>query len=115
MATRKFKGMTITDDLPKKGDIIVCIQKKNFNYGQTTVNNFDDPALMDTKNWKVVLEPKNTLMGLERYPEFKKLVMEIANETCKKINAEAPKIKSDMPYKCQFTLEEVIRVLESRV
>jgi hypothetical protein len=53
--------------------------------------------------------------GLERYPEFTKLVQQIANETCKKINWEAHKIESEMPYKAQFVLEEVIQELQKRV
>lgn len=51
----------------------------------------------------------------ERYPEFNDLVKEIANDVCAKINILAPQIKSDMPYKNQFTLEEVIKVLQERV
>jgi hypothetical protein len=55
------------------------------------------------------------LMGLQRYPEFKPLVDKIVHEVITQINAEARKIQSEMPYKAQFTLEEIIRELESRV
>jgi len=55
------------------------------------------------------------LMGLQRYPEFKPLVDEIVRAVLTKINADARKIESEMPYKAQFTLEEVIRELETRV
>lgn len=55
------------------------------------------------------------LMGLQRYPEFKPLVDKIVHEVLTQINAEARKIQSEMPYKAQFTLEEVIRELQERV
>jgi len=55
------------------------------------------------------------LPGLKRYPEFKPLVMQLAREVAIRINAEAPKIESQMPYKAQFVLEELIRELEARV
>jgi len=58
---------------------------------------------------------KKILLGLEQYPEFKKLVNELADDVCRKINTKALKIESKMPYKAQFTLEELIRVLEDRV
>lgn len=54
-------------------------------------------------------------IGLEKYPEFKKAVNKIANDACKAINKEAKNITSEMPYKAQFILEEVIKILEERV
>lgn len=81
-------------------------------------------SLQDFTDWKNQLltlanslnnsKPKK-LTGLERYPEFKKLVNEIVEEVAKKINEKAPKIKSEMPYKCQFVLEEIIQNLQDRV
>jgi uncharacterized protein (DUF608 family) len=56
-----------------------------------------------------------TAPGLTRYPEFHPLVQEITHMVIEKINAEANKIESKMPYKAQFTLEEVIRELSDRV
>jgi len=53
--------------------------------------------------------------GTKRYPEFKPLVDKIVRQVAIAINSEANKIKSDMPYKAQFTLEEVIRELQERV
>ena len=55
------------------------------------------------------------MKSLDKYPEFEKLVMEIVEEVCEKINNKAINIKSKMPYKTQFTLEEVIKKLEERV
>lgn len=115
MKTRKFGKFIITDELPKIGDTMVCIQRSNFNYEQTIINGISDPDMVDTKKWKVVLKPENNLQGLERYPEFKELVNKLANEVSEKINKEAKKIESEMTYKCQFVLEELIRELESRV
>ena len=53
--------------------------------------------------------------GLKRYPEFKPLVDKLVRQVATAINAEAPQIESKMPYKAQFTLEEVIRELQERV
>lgn len=61
------------------------------------------------------MEAGKILTGLERYPEFKKLVSKIAEQVAVTINKEAKKIQSEMPYKCQFVLEEVIQNLEKRV
>lgn len=61
---------------------------------------------------KIAEPPQNSM---QKYPEFQRLVNEIANEACKQINIKAPKIESTMPYKTQFVLEAVIKVLESRV
>jgi hypothetical protein len=60
-------------------------------------------------------EGTKPLMGMQRYPEFKPLVEEIVHAVVTKINAEARKIQSEMPYKAQFTLEEVIKELQDRV
>jgi hypothetical protein len=60
-------------------------------------------------------EQSKPLMGLQRYPEFKPLVDKIVREVLTQINAEARKIQSEMPYKAQFTLEEIIKELETRV
>jgi hypothetical protein len=61
------------------------------------------------------IEHEPPLMGLKRYPEFKPLVDKIVVSVIREINAEAHKIQSEMPYKAQFTLEEVIRELQDRV
>lgn len=57
MATklRKFKGHFITDAEPKIGDTVICTQRKNFNYGLTSVVT---DLYTDTKNWKVIIPPK---------------------------------------------------------
>lgn len=50
-----------------------------------------------------------------RYPELAEVSMRLANEVCVKINAEARLVESAMPYKAQFILEEMIKILEERV
>lgn len=55
------------------------------------------------------------LYGLDRYPEFRSLVEKLKLETIAKINIKVQDIKSDMPYKAQFVLEELIRELQDRV
>ena len=57
METKKFKGLLISDNEPKVGDVMICIQKKNVCYGQLSepVNHFQvKSGAIDTINWKVV-------------------------------------------------------------
>jgi hypothetical protein len=51
----------------------------------------------------------------KQYPELQEVAERLANEVCRQINAEARKIESKMPYKAQFILEEMIKILEDRV
>ena len=54
MKTKKFKGYIISDKKPEAGDTVICIQRKNFNYGATSkVSRVDIP--LDTVNWKVIV------------------------------------------------------------
>jgi len=52
---------------------------------------------------------------MSKYPNLDKLAAQLADELCRKINDQAPKIESEMPYKAQYTLEEIIKILEARV
>jgi hypothetical protein len=54
-------------------------------------------------------------VALKKYPELMKLANRIAKDVAKEINKEAPKIKSEMPYRQQFVLEEVINILRGWV
>ena len=51
----------------------------------------------------------------EKYPELNQIARQVANETCKAINAAVPGVESKMPYKAQWVLEEVIEILQARV
>lgn len=53
--------------------------------------------------------------GLERYPEFENAVNKIGADVFAMIAKEAGKIESDMPYKFQFLLEEVVKDLQNRI
>lgn len=44
-----------------------------------------------------------------------KIANEIAMQTLQAINSQSSVVESEMPYKAQFILEEVIKILESRV
>ncbi len=49
---------------------------------------------------------------------LKKIAMDVANSTCNTINQKAFRktvVTPTMPYKAQFILEEVIRILQERV
>lgn len=85
-------------------------------YKGKEMNNY---AFKDKEQADALCESINTkwclLPSLERYPEFKKLVNQLTDEVCVKINAKAPKIKSSMPYKQQFVLECIIAELSERV
>lgn len=49
------------------------------------------------------------------HPEFVEFVSAIARQVTVTINAGAPQIKSDMPYKSQYALELLIEMLEECV
>lgn len=51
----------------------------------------------------------------QKYEELRVIVDRIARDVAMKINAETAKVKSDMPYKAQWVLEELIKDLEQRV
>ena len=50
-----------------------------------------------------------------KYPELDEIVKEIADHTCAEINKRVKDVKSEMPYRQQYVLEEVIEILQSRV
>lgn len=58
--------------------------------------------------------PAPTVVSKE-YPELQRVSNEIAKKVFKAINEAAPKIKSEMPYKAQYILEELIKVLQDAV
>lgn len=49
------------------------------------------------------------------YPELDAEAARIADEVARMINEVVPTIESEMPYKAQYILEELIKNLESRV
>jgi hypothetical protein len=51
----------------------------------------------------------------EEYPELRKIADKIADDTSERINKEVKDVKSKMPYKAQWVLEEVVRDLENRI
>ena len=55
MKTRKFKGHLISDRKPEVGDTMICVQRKNINYGLTTFLKY--ALMLDTVNWKVIVYP----------------------------------------------------------
>ena len=55
------------------------------------------------------------LEGLERYPEFNQLVRHVVDNAIRDINFGVKDIESKMPYRAQFTLEEVISELKKLV
>lgn len=52
---------------------------------------------------------------MTKYPELTKVANELATQVLQAINKQAPEIESEMPYKAQFILEEVIKILKSHV
>ena len=51
----------------------------------------------------------------KQYPELDEIAMNIAQEIGRMINGSVFQIKSEMPYRSQYVLEEVIRYLEAAV
>lgn len=52
---------------------------------------------------------------IQNYPELDKVVNEVARITITAINEKIRPIKSEMPYKAQYVLEELIKILQSKV
>ena len=52
---------------------------------------------------------------IKKYPELDSIAENVANNACILINRLTRDAQSDTPYKAQYTLEEVIEVLQSRV
>lgn len=51
-----------------------------------------------------------------KHPELDYLAVQIAGDVIRRINKDAPKVKDDsMPYKAQYVLEEVIKILQECV
>lgn len=67
------------------------------------------------KHQETLYQPVHGVHGLEKYPEFKPLVNKLMKDVITKINSLAPKIESEMPYKTQCVLEELITKLQACV
>jgi hypothetical protein len=52
---------------------------------------------------------------MSKYPELDNVAEAITDSTCALINRLTRDVESNMPYKQQFVLEEVIRQLKERV
>lgn len=63
---------------------------------------------------KKITEKKKINEGND-FMDFRNLIQKIASNVLKTINEEAGKIESDMTYKSQYVLEEVIKVLQQSV
>ena len=68
---KRFGNYWVSDDAPKEGDRMVCIQKNNVNFGSvnTVTKTQVDLDILDTKNWKVIVDSKQevTLAGLKEF------------------------------------------------
>jgi len=58
---------------------------------------------------------KEYVDGQKQYPALDEIARDIAQEIGRMINGSVVKIESEMPYKVQYVLEEVIRHLEAAV
>lgn len=77
MANKKLKGFEYSDREPKAGDVMICIQRKNINFGTldtVTPIQAKHSYTIDTKNWKVV----------ENMAERKQLATDAVIESLKK-------------------------------
>ncbi len=50
-----------------------------------------------------------------KYPELYSISEELANQILEEISQRVPPIESKMPYKAQWTLEELIKILQAAV
>lgn len=77
MKNKKFKGYIISDQAPKVGDKMICVQKKNFNFVNVeTATDFQvKHNVIDTVNWKVIVEDKSiTVHDLLEFKEQQEIV-----------------------------------------
>jgi hypothetical protein len=51
----------------------------------------------------------------KEYPELQKIAKEIAINVGQQINQKVKNVKSEMPYKAQHVLEELIKILQKAV
>lgn len=52
---------------------------------------------------------------ISRFPELDKIAKKLSTDFLKVIYKETKDVESEMPYKSQYVLEEVIKYLEERV
>jgi hypothetical protein len=50
-----------------------------------------------------------------KYPELDDVSRIIADHTCEEINRLVEDVKSKMPYRRQYVLEEVVKILTDRI
>lgn len=75
---KRFGNYWVSDDAPKEGDKVICIQKNNFNYGTVEIVTKIQASLgvVDTANWKVIVDSKSeiTLDGLKVFAKEHEVV-----------------------------------------
>jgi hypothetical protein len=57
----------------------------------------------------------NEKIDLKNYPELDKIAKDIAKKTGDLINKSVRNVKSEMPYKAQYVLEEVVKILKEAI
>lgn len=58
---------------------------------------------------------RNILLKSKKYPELIKIAQDMWYDITKEINKRVKNVKSDMPYKAQYVLEELIKRLQKSV
>lgn len=75
---KKFGNYIISDETPKEGDRVICIQKRNFNFGKIEVVTKiqADLGVVDSKNWKLITNSENeiTVEGLNEFKNKQEVV-----------------------------------------
>lgn len=89
---RKFGAFYITEAQPVAGDKMVCVQRKNMNYGLTSVATeaqIKNNIILDTVNWKVCITreqadfaKKLLADAKEVQKEFKRIKVQWSLEAC---------------------------------
>lgn len=73
--TQTLKGFKYSENEPKAGDVMICIQRKNVSFGElcTATHIQVKSGMLDTVNWKVV----------ENMKERKQLIVDTVIESLK--------------------------------
>lgn len=69
------------------------------------------------KHLKVFEEKFNAkdINDTKKYPELNEIVTKLSDMLLLEINQKTKRVKSEMPYKAQYVLEEIIKKLQAAV
>jgi hypothetical protein len=99
------------EETVKRFDVKTCMmQEKNGEYVP-----YADYEALELKYKALTTPPEDKNFNFSPYPELNAVAKEIAKDVAKQINAKVQRVKSETPYKAQYVLEELIKILQEAV